>query len=367
MKQQDGNTAFTADERKRIFAAIIAFLAPFITVTLATRIVVMLLLAVGMAPVEVAALAGCCVKTVRTVLHRMKTEDISALLVIHGGGRKGTLEKAGGKVCSDILEKIDKGNYQTLRQIADMIETHFNLKLSVTAVGRFLKKNGFKKLMSASLPAKANPEAQRTFYENVLQPLMEKAKANANTVLLFMDASHFVLGPNFLGGIWCRTRRFVHTFSGRQRYNVLGAIDFVTKNVLTVTNETYITATQVCEMLTLIAKEYAGKEIHIVLDNARYQKTAVVMDLAKSLGITLEYIPPYSPNLNLIERLWKFVKAELRTKYFDAFDEFKIRIDSIIASTATTNRNKIDALIGEKVQLYDNLTLVAPNTYGRVA
>ena len=196
---------------------------------------------------------------------------------------------------------------------------------------------------------------------------MKKAKANTDTVLLFMDAAHFVHGPDFLGGIWCRNRRYVHTFSVRQRYNVLGAIDFVSKKVPTVTNETYITATQVCELLTNIANDYAGEDIHIILDNARYQKTAVVRDLAKSLGIVLEYIPPCSPNLNLIERLGKFVKADLRTKYYEQFDEFKARIDSIIASTATSNRNKIAALIGEKVQLYDNLTALAPNTYERVA
>ncbi len=166
---------------------------------------------------------------------------------------------------------------------------------------------------------------------------MEKAK-KGEIALLFMDASHFVMGCDFLGFIYGRVRRFVPTFSGRMRYNVLGAIDFISKKVLTVTNDKYITATEVCEMLWKISKEYENKITHLLLDNARYQKCNVVQELAAKLGIRLVYIPPYSPNLNLIERLWKFVKAELRTRYYDNFSLFKEKINSIIDSTTHENQ-----------------------------
>ena len=77
---------------------------------------------------------------------------------------------------------------------------------------------------------------------------MEKAE-KGDVSLLFMDAAHFVMGCGFLGRIYGKTRRFVMTFSGRMRYNVLGAMDYVTKKVLVVANDSYITATEVCEML----------------------------------------------------------------------------------------------------------------------
>ena len=86
--------------------------------------------------------------------------------------------------------------------------------------------------------------------------------------------------------------------------------------------------------------------IHLVLDNARYQKCKAVHGLASELCIDLVCIPPYSPNLNLIERLWKFVKGELRTEYYDDFEVFRSRIDQIIASTSTYNESKISKLIG---------------------
>ena len=193
---------------------------------------------------------------------------------------------------------------------------------------------------------------------------MQKAKRkNSAHVLLFMDASHFVLGCDFLGGVYSKVRRFVRTFSGRQRYNVLGAVNFITKKVHTVTNTTYITATEICQMLRVVASEYAGKKIHIVLDNAKYQKCEVVTSLARELAIDLVFLPPYSPNLNLIERLWKFTKGKLRVKYYNDFKTFKDTIDSIIRGTDNIFKGQISRLLGEKIQLFDGLQLICENTF----
>ena len=192
---------------------------------------------------------------------------------------------------------------------------------------------------------------------------MDKAGKDNEEVLLFLDASHFVMGCDFLGFIYGKARRFIKSFSGRLRYNVLGAIDFATKEVVTVTNDTYITATEVCALLRKVSLKYAGKAIHVILDNARYQKCKIVQGLAEELHIDLVYIPPYSPNLNLIERLWKFVKNELRTKYYDDFTLFRQQIDDIVASTSANNKEKISALIGTKVQLFDDLKQINLNTF----
>ena len=204
-----------------------------------------------------------------------------------------------------------------------------------------------------SIPAKADAKEQRSFYEKILNPLMEQAKSGKVT-LLFLDASHFVMGCDFLGYIYGKTRRFIKTYSGRKRYSVLGALNFVSKKVTTITNDTYITSAQICEMLRKLAVEYGGKPICIILDNASYQKCELVKLLAAQLGISLVFIPPYSPNLNLIERLWKFVKGELRSKYYDNFNLFQEKINSIISSTDKDNKVNIDRLIGDKVQLFDD-------------
>ena len=103
--------------------------------------------------------------------------------------------------------------------------------------------------------------------------------------------------------------------------------------------------------------------MQILLTGILHCATNVVRNLAASLGIELIYIPPYSPNLNPIERLWKFVKGKLRSKYYDDFSVFKSTIDFIVEGTQTIYKEQINTLIGEKVQLFDDLIPVCTNTY----
>jgi len=119
----------------------------------------------------------------------------------------------------------------------------------------------------------------------------------------FVDAAHFVYGT-FLCCLWSFTRIFVRAASGRQRFNVLGAWNAITHELVKVTNTTVVNTDTMCELIRKIAALGLTGPITLVLDNARYQRNAIVQELAKQLGITLLYLPSYSPNLNLIERLW---------------------------------------------------------------
>jgi transposase len=158
------------------------------------------------------------------------------------------------------------------------------------------------------LPAKADPDRQAGYLAEELEPRLAQARAGQRAVF-FVDAAHFVLAP-FLGFLWSVTRLFVRAPAGRQRFNVLGALNAITQELLTVTNDTSMTATEVCALLRQVAALNLGVPLTVVLDNARYQRCAQVVTLAASLHIELCFLPPYSPNLNLIERLWKFVKKQ---------------------------------------------------------
>ena len=114
----------------------------------------------------------------------------------------------------------------------------------------------------------------------------------------------------FLGFLWCFKRVFIKTPSGRKRYNVKGALNPLTYEVITVTNDSYINAVTVVEFKEKIRQQLPDVPITLFLDNARYQKCNFVWEKAQKLGIELLYLPAYSPNLNLIERLWKWIKKK---------------------------------------------------------
>ncbi len=176
--------------------------------------------------------------------------------------------------------------------------------------------------------------------------------------MLFVDAAHFVYGP-FLAYVWCLVRLFVPGPSGRKRYNVLAALDAVTREVIRVTNHGYINATSVCELLAKVASARLPGKVTLVMDNARYQRCALVQGEAKRLGIELLFLPPYSPNLNLIERLWKFVKKEvLGARSLDTYEAFTSAIDGCLDQLPTKHEAQMDTLLTLNFQLFGDVPML---------
>jgi transposase len=160
----------------------------------------------------------------------------------------------------------------------------------------------------------------------------------------------------FLGFIWCFSRVFLRSPSGRQRFNVLGALCATTHHLVTVCNTEYVNSQSVCELLRKIAALESTVPVTLVLDNARYQRCKLVQDLAALLGIELLFLPPYSPNLNLIERLWKFTKKKaLYSKYYETFADFCNAITEVLDNTHRHYRHELDSLLTLKFQTFEKL------------
>ncbi len=120
-----------------------------------------------------------------------------------------------------------------------------------------------------------------------------------------------------------------------------------------VTNDTYINAQSVCELLCKISDLGLTIPITLILDNARYQKCVIVAELAKTLNIELLYLPTYSPNLNLIERLWRFVKEDaLNSTYYKTFADFKSAITTCLSQTQTKHKAALHTLLALKFQTF---------------
>ncbi len=246
----------------------------------------------------------------------------------------------------------------TVKEAAEEIARLTGIKRSETQVRRFLRSLGLRPRKIGMLPAKADIDRQEEFLEKRLNPILDEAK-NEERKVFFVDAAHFVLAP-FLGFLWSIKRLFIKAPAGRKRFNVLGALDAITHELIVVTNDTYINAQSVCDLLWKLHELHPNMPITLVLDNARYQKCKLVSEQAQKVGIELLYLPPYSPNLNLIERLWKFVKKNcLYSKYYPDFDTFKQAISSCLLHTQDRYKEHLDTLLTLKFQRFEPKTMCA--------
>ena len=177
--------------------------------------------------------------------------------------------------------------------------------------------------------------------------------------MFIVAAAQFVFGT-FLGCLGSLTRIFVKAASGRQRFNVLGAWNAVTRELVTITNTTVVNTETMCELLRTIAARGLCGPVTLVLDNARYQRNALVMGLAQELGIELLFLPSYSPNLNLIERLWRFVKRKAAYgQYHPTFAAFRAAIEDVLDRVPTTHAEKLASLMTLNFQEFDDVSFLA--------
>jgi transposase len=201
-------------------------------------------------------------------------------------------------------------------------------------------------------------DIQAKVLETDLNPCLNAAVAGQGHVF-FVEAAHFVFGT-FLCCLWSFARIFVRAASGRQRFNVLGTWNAVTRELIAMTNTTVVNTETMCELLRKIAILRLTGTITLVLNNARYQRSAAVQALAEQVGITLLFLPSYSPNLNLIERLWKFIKRRaLYGRYHPTFADFQAAIQETLDGLPTTHAASLKTLMTLNFQQFEDVSLKA--------
>lgn len=209
-----------------------------------------------------------------------------------------------------------------------------------------------------SIPYKADPVIQKEFLENTINPIIAEAKRK-KVELYYVDAAHFVQEA-FLGYVWSQVRMFIRTPSGRKRYNVLGAYNAISGGMVSVTNTSYINSSSVMELLGKLRLLHPGRPIKVVLDNAAYQRCYAVRSQAILLGIELVFLPSYSPNLNLIERYWKFLKKKcLYNQFYSDFASFCAAIDDCLLHGHEKYAEELKTLMTLKFQSFQYIQFLA--------
>ena len=285
----------------------------------AYRINAILLLGCGWTLEEVATALLIDEKTLRSYVKRYKTGGVKQLLKDKQIGGLGYLSEQ-EKKC--LVEHLRKNTYQSTQDIIRYVENEFGVVYTVSGITDLLHTIGFSYKKPKIVPGKANPQAQKAFLKDYEKLKQSKGKDDP---IYFMDGTH--PQHNTLAGYGWIERGKEKEFksnSGRQRLNINGALNIETMDGATVLGDAVNAETTIELFEKLEKKSSIAKVIYVICDNARYYRSKKVASYLKNSRIRLVFLPPYSPNLNLIERYWKlFKKKVLYNRYYEKFDEFK--------------------------------------------
>jgi len=234
-----------------------------------------------------------------------------------------------GKLDSERLAQLESevssGIYKSCAQINDWIEKQFGFAYSESGLRSILGKLGFVYKKTTSVPGGLDIVEQEVFLKQ-LEPYLSETEPE-NEVILFMDAVHPQHNTHS-DHAWIKRgeNKEIRSNTGRNRMNINGAMNFHQPHEVTVVESECINAQSTKELFIKLLEKYSEKQtITIFADNARYYSNAELKDwLKQNPKIQILHIPPYSPNLNLIERLWKFMRKEvINLSYYPKFEQFK--------------------------------------------
>jgi transposase len=258
-------------------------------------------------------------KTIRKYEELYKTKGLDGLCNDNYHGRACSLtEKEQGELCQALRSKI----YLSTIEIVHYVEERFNVSYSVSGITYLLHRLGFSYKKPSVVPGKADSVRQEKFLRAYRRL---KTFKNAADKVYFVDGVHPQHNslPSY-GWLPKGEETQLKSNTGRQRANLSGALDAETHEVLVQEHQTLNAETTIEFFRMIERRNQKATSIYLILDNAGYYKGDKIRDFLKGSRIKLMYLPPYAPNLNLIERLWKFFKKQvLYNQYYATFAEFK--------------------------------------------
>lgn len=305
-----------------------------------------------------ADIMSCNRNTISNYLKLFCEQGLSAVLKVNYKGKSHQLTQQFEQIAEELM--LPENVPATVQQARDWLAQKYDYIVSKESVRKLLHRLGFTYKKWDVFPGNAKKldewlMQQEAFVER-LEPLMQQADTG-QLDLAFTDAAHFVYGK-FAGRAWLHGRQFKATGHGRWRLNVYGAFDVASGEVYTHYSEDNVNAEFIVSYLTWLREEHyanCDRPLHLVMDNARYQHCNFVKEHAQSLNIVLEFLPSYSPNLNLIERLWRYLKNIMGQTFYSTKDDFHDMIVKLLENLdEDIHREKLSSLMTRKFQRFEN-------------
>jgi len=257
----------------------------------------------------------------------------------------------------EITTFVNSNVVTSAQTVQQFIKEHFKVSYSLSAVHTLLHRLGFTYKQSKPYPSKIDVEAQALFkqmYEAAEEQLKE------TVVVLFVDATHPQHNTHPTG-VWVKKgqEKWIPTNTGRKHLNLNGAYNPHNQDVF-IHEDTVVNAQTTQKLFEKIEAAYPDKDtIYLIIDNAPYYRSQVLSEYVKPSKIELVFLPAYSPNLNLIERLWKFLKKKvINTYYYPTFQEFKEAVLSFFEEIHLY-KDELKQSIGNKMRLITPQPLAA--------
>jgi transposase len=233
----------------------------------------------------------------------------------------GSDSKLGDKESRQLVDHLQEITHLYVKDICQYVRQQYGKIFSISGMTKWLHANEFCYKKPHAVPAKADKDLQEKFIKYYRRL---KAKAGKKEPIYFADCVHPQHQTQLAyGWILKGERKAIATTSGQKRLNFIGGI-CLNGHRFTYQQVDTVDAYSICQFLWKLRQSNPGKfKIHIIWDNAPYHRSDVVKEWSKELGIKLHYLPPYSPNLNPAERVWKLMHESIRyNKYYGKFSEF---------------------------------------------
>jgi transposase len=281
---------------------------------------------------------------------RHLTDYLDGKLNIASGGSTSMLSET---QTSDLLLHLTKNTYRTTQEIIAYISDTYGISYSVPGMNKWLHRNGFSYKKPKGYPYKTSKEQQEQFVSAYNEL---KATIQAEDGILFMDSCHPSIATKISYG-WIKKGQSkpIETTTSRTRLNLIGALNLSKVSKPIIGSYTTVDHESIVDFLKQIRK-YSGIKgtIHLILDQAGYHRSIEVVNAASKLNIKLFYLPPYSPNLNSIERLWKVMNEYARNnKFFRTADEFRQKINDFFNITLPSIADSLSLRINDNFQKLD--------------
>ncbi len=219
---------------------------------------------------------------------------------------------------------VDGNLYLDARPVIAWAGEQFGTSYTVSGMRDLLHRLGFVYKQFKTVPSRADEQQQLEFLDEVLPALLEEVAAG-KAVAYYADGSHPTHNTK-AGRGWIRKGQdfAIDCNSGRKRVNINAAVNALKPEHLVYDITDSVNAQSTQRLCRQLLRKHPGRTIYLICDNARYNRNRMLQGRAENQRVEFIFLPPYSPNLNLIERLWRFMRKEvIGSTYYDTYSKFK--------------------------------------------